>query len=768
MTLILLAFTPSASPQINRNPAPDDQATVERPDFSVRVPRPNAPRLGEEDIVADTQEADNGVRHLRGKVRIELHNATFTADEADYDENTFIFTARGHVYYRNYEQNEVIYCDRAEYNTDTERGMFYNVHGYAKTKVIARPGVLTTQSPFYFEGQRAEKIEDRYVLYDGFITDCKVPNPWWTLHADLINIIPDDHAVTRKAVYHLKGLPVFYFPYFYKSLKKEPRKSGFLTPNVGNSSTRGYMFGLGYYYAISRSLDITYLFQDFTTRGYAHHIDFRGKPSQKTDFNLIFYGVEDRGYYSGATLIKAPGYSLTGDIRTELGDGWVVRGSLNYISSLAFRQQFSESFNEAIFAETQSTGSISKDFSYYTFTADADRTEDYLSATTGDSVLIRKLPEFDFTGRDQQISSGPLPLWLSFDGSYTLWHRAEPTAPNEPGFYETSQFSSRADFEPTVTSALHWGQLNIVPSFTMHETYYGQSLLNGAVSSQNLTRSAPEVNLDIVLPSIERVFNKKTFLGDKLKHVIEPRVSYKYVSDVKRFSDTLHFDPIDLLSDTNELEVGVTNRLYAKKGDSVNEVLSWEIFQKRFFDPTFGGAVVPGQANLLASVLDMTGYTFLDGPRNYSPIVSILRGSPRSGVSFTWEADYDPLQHRIVNTSLTSDFRVKRYFLSAGSDQLRPDPAILPQSFNQFRTTFGYGDPNRKGWNAAFSSVYDLRLHRLEYGVAQATYNTDCCGISVQIRRLDFGTRNENQYLVSFSIANIGSVGNLKKQDRLF
>ena len=109
----------------------------------------------------------------------------------------------------------------------------------------------------------------------------------------------------------------------------------------------------------------------------------------------------------------------------------------------------------------------------------------------------------------------------------------------------------------------------------------------------------------------------------------------------------------------------------------------------------------------------------------------------------------------------------RRYFFSAGSDQVRPDPVISPPA-NQFRSTFGYGDPNRKGWNAAFNMVYDYRLARLDYGVAQATYNTDCCGVSFQIRRFDFGTRNENQYLVSFSIANIGTVGNLKKQERLF
>ncbi len=757
---------PQAAPDTKPDDRPDENATVERPNFMVRVPRPAAPALGEEDLNADTQEKpETGVWRLTGHVNVELSNATFKSDFADYDENTHIFKARGHVYYRNYEQNEVIYCDSAEYNTETKRGTFHHPRGYAKTKVVARPGVLTTQAPFYFEGDYADKFEDKYILHDGFITDCTVPHPWWTLHSDLFDIVPEDRAIAHKAVYHLRSVPIFWFPYFYKSLKKEPRKSGFLTPNIGNSSTRGYMIGLGYYYAISRSLDLTYLFQDFTTRGYAHHVDFRGKPTQKSDFNMIFYGVQDRGYTSGSTVIKTPGYSLTGAGHIEFGDGWIARGSVNYISSYAFRQQFSESFTEAIFAESHSTGSVEKNFGSYNFSVAANRTEDFLSATKNDSVIIRKLPEVDLNGRDRQIASGAVPLWFSFDSSFGLYHRVEPMA--EPGFYQTSQFSSRIDLEPTIATAFHWGQFHLLPSFTMHETYYSQSILNGVVSSSGLNRSAPEVDIDFVTPTIERIFNRKTFFGDKLKHVIEPRVTYKYVSGVKQFNDALRFDPIDLLNDTSEVTVGVTNRLYAKRGDTVTEILTWELSQKRFFEPDFGGAIIPGQRNVLLSTLDLTPYTFLTGPRSSSPLVSVLRGSPRNGISFTWESDYDPGQHRFVNSSFTADVRVKKYFVSAGSDQLRPNPLIAGNQ-NQFRTTFGYGDPNRKGWNAAFSSVYDFRQGLLEYGVAQATYNTDCCGISFQIRRFDFGTRNENQYLVSFSIANIGSVGNLKKQERLF
>ena len=763
---------PAAVPQkpAPNNPATDDQATVERPDFRVHVPRPNAPSLGDYDMSAVDQTSDNGVYHLRGDVVIELHNATFRADEADYDEKTEMFTARGHVYYRNYDQNEVIYCDRAVYDYDKERGTFYHVRGYSKTKVVARPGVLTTDQPFYFEGSYADKFEDKYILHDGFVTDCKVPNPWWTLNSKTFDIIPDNRAVTRGSIYRLRGIPVFYFPYFYKSLKKEPRRSGFLTPNVGNSSQLGYMFGVGYYWAINRSMDATYLFQDFTARGYAHHLDFRGKPTAKSDFNLIFYGVQDRGYLSGNTLIKNPGYSIDGDARTEFGNGWVARGSIDYLSSFAFRQQFSQSFNEAIYAESHSTGFVEKNFSYYTFDTEVSRVENFQDAAPGNSILIRKLPEFDFSGRDKQIYSGVLPVYFSFNSSFGLYHRVEPRPQGEAEispYYETSQFTPRADIEPTLSTVMRWQGISLMPEFTMHETYYGQSIMNSTVESAGLNRSAPEFNVSLALPSIERIYNRKTFLGDKLKHVVEVSANYRYVSGVKRFEDTLLFDPIDLLSDTNQASVSVINRLYAKKGDSVREVLTWEIAQQRFFNPTFGGAVLPGGRNVVIDALDLTGFTFLDGPRNYSPIVSNLRVSPRDGFTLTWLTDYDPARHAFVNNSFQGDVRVSRYFVSLGTDQIRPDPIIAPPQ-NQFRFTVGYGDPNRKGWNTAFQTVYDIRLSRLDFGIAQVTYNTDCCGLSVQIRRFDFGSRNENQYLLSFSIANIGSVGNLKKQERLF
>lgn len=792
LTLGFIALLPdfgraadTASPPPTPTAQQENERSVEKPDFSVRVPRPGAPTTkGDVPYSADCGNAattdcvdqvisDKGVYHLRGKgngqVVFEFPNATLKADSVDYDEHQGLATATGRVYYRDYENDEVLYASSATYSTETETGEFTDVRGFMKAKIVARPGVLTSKEPFYFEAARVEKMPGKYVLHDSFITDCEMPRPWWTMNSKTVDYYPRDHAVAHDAVYHFRGIPVFYFPWFHKSLRTEPRKSGFLTPNIGNSTTRGFLFGLGYYQTIGRSMDATYVLQDFTKRGYAHHIDFRGRPSQGSEFNIIFYGVQDRGIQQGGAVLKAPGYSITGTGKIEFGKGWVARGSVDYLSSYLFHQQFTDSFTQAIISEAQSMGYLEKHFGPYTFDASVSRSENFLDVTPGNSVEIRSLPEAELNNSYQQLIGGPLPLYYSLHADLGLFHRVQPKPLGQPApyYYSTNQFSARAEMEPSLATAIHLGGFTLLPEATLHERYYTQTIANYVVSSTNLLRSAPEGKVDLIFPSIARIFNKKTIFGDKLKHVVEPRARYDYVTGVPDFNNTLLFDPTDLLTNTREAQFGVTNRIYAKRGDTVSEIFSWDLGAKYYFDPTFGGALIPGQRNVFASELNLTGFSYLDGRRHASPIVSTLRASPILGLSLQWQGDYDPERGRIVDSSVSVNVRYHRYFVTAGSDQIHPNTDIAPTA-NQFRSTFGYGDNNRQGWNAAFSTVYDYRASKLEYGIAQVTYNTSCCGFSVQVRRLAFGTVAENQYLASFSIANVASVGTLKKQERIF
>jgi LPS-assembly protein len=221
-----------------------------------------------------------------------------------------------------------------------------------------------------------------------------------------------------------------------------------------------------------------------------------------------------------------------------------------------------------------------------------------------------------------------------------------------------------------------------------------------------------------------------------------------------------------LLSNTNQVTLSIANRLFVKDKDgNVSEVLSWEVSQARYFDPTFGGAVIPGQRNVVESSIDLDGFAFLDGPRNYSPVVSAVRFT--HVVSLDWRVDYDPLFKRITNSSLSADYRFSKYLISIGHNQVRTDPVVTPNS-DQVRATFGIGNGNRKGWNAAVSGYYDYKRAVLVYALTQVTYNTDCCGLSVEYRRFNVGTRDDTEYRLAFVISNVSSFGNLRKQDRIF
>jgi LPS-assembly protein len=750
------------------------------PARSTAIPHPDPPAPHDVRVSAAVQESEGKLYKLRGHAIIETLELYLSADEIDYQEDTGDAEARGNVHFIHYAGGEDIHCDKVEYNVSEETGKFYNIRGTAPAKIEARPGVLTTSNPFYFQGRWAERIGERYVLHRGFVTNCRLPRPWWTLHGPTFDIIPGNRAIARHSTFRLRGIPLFYTPFFYKSLEKLPRRSGFLTPNIGNSSRRGKMVGIGYYWAINRSLDATYRGQYLTERGFAHHVDFRGKPIAGTDFNFILYGVNDRGLLKDdGTREKQGGYLLSFEGKSQLPGGFEAMANINYLSSYLFRQSFTESFYEAIQSEVHSTGIVTRHWSSFGLNFIGQRDEVFLSTTPGDQITIRKLPEVQFLSRERQVNDRVLPIWVSLWSTAGLEYRTQPS-------FTTRQFVQRLDFQPRITTALRWKYFTLLPSFSLRETYYGSSVSDGKISGDNYTRSAREFNIDLSLPAFERVFNSPKAFGKKLKHVIEPRASFRYVTGIgSDFSKMIRFDETELMSDTTEAEIGIINRIYAKRADgNVDEVFSWQLFQRRYFDPTFGGAIVEGTRNVLLSSVELTPFAFLDRPRNYSPISSTVRVSPRGGYAVEWRADYDPLRHAFTNSNISGDAHFSNYTVSVGHSQVRcillevpgvPSTACedassqrLSPVANQFNGLLGFGRDNRRGWSAAFSAAYDYREGVLRYSATQIAYNSDCCGISVQYRRFSFGTRNENQFRIAFAVSNIGSFGTLKKQERIF
>ena len=85
------------------------------------------------------------------------------------------------------------------------------------------------------------------------------------------------------------------------------------------------------------------------------------------------------------------------------------------------------------------------------------------------------------------------------------------------------------------------------------------------------------------------------------------------------------------------------------------------------------------------------------------------------------------------------------------------------------RLLFGYGAPSQPGLSVATSAGIDLNLGSAQYITIQTSYNWNCCGLSVEYRRYNLGTvRDEGAYRFNFTLANIGTAGNLRRNESLF
>ncbi|MYC68651.1 MAG: LPS-assembly protein LptD [Acidobacteriia bacterium] len=711
------------------------------------------------------QRSDGPVRVATGDVELRFKSVVLTADIVEYNESTGDLKAEGNIHYRTLDGDQDLRADKLAYNLRTELGTFYEARGRAASASQGGPRLLTTDNPFQFEAPLVIKAGQHYTIHDGTLTNCNPDSPWWTLSAAKSELTPGGSAIVRNGLLRLRGVPLLYMPYFRKSLKRMPRQSGFLTPTIGNSSRFGRILGQAYYWAINRSYDATVGATLYTARGLATNASLRGRPTKNSSFDAVFFDVRDRGReLDDGGRLKQGGNSFDMRGQVTFGEGWRGVADLHYLSSLEFRQAFTQTYEEAVFSQIRSIGFVSKNFSTYSFNVSLLRNEHFQSVARDDNIVIRKLPAIEFNSRPKAFGPKSVPLWFSFDSSLDLISRTQRS-------FQTRRFVQRGMFFPRVSSRLSYKGLTVTPTLGARAMAYGQRRTPDGLAGENLYRRTGEFSVDFALPALERIYRSPKWLGDRVKHVIEPRVRYRYTRGIEDFDSVIRFDAKDLIHNTNEAEISLTNRLYSKNDSTgrVREIASLEVWQRRYFEPEFGGAIVPGYRNVLRSTLDFSSFAFLSEARNYSPIATSLNLSPANRWTLRWRNDLDPLHNRILNTMADATVQVNRkIYAMAGHRAVRVPRELTPAS-NQLLMGVRYGDYNRRGWNATLHNVYDYRQGVFLYAVSQLTYNTDCCGFSVELRRLSIGnTRSDNQIRISLAIANVGSFGTVRPAERMF
>jgi LPS-assembly protein len=703
-----------------------------------------------------------------GDVDIRYGESRLQADHIEYNEKTSDAVARGHVVY-NFE-NQHLEASEAQYNVSTGRGTFRDVRGTVRIERKPNPTLLLSDNPLYFEAQEVVRSPGEvYVVRHAWITICDPDHPRWQFYAPRARIRLNRNVALINANFRLLRVPLIWLPYATAPAGEKVRQSGFLIPDVGQSSRKGFIFGDAFYWAPTSWLDTTLGAQYLSRRGASERGELRARPFENTTISYSYFGVDDRGLKDAAGVRQPQGGEQQNlKIDSKLPYGWRFVTDYNQLSSLTFRLAFADTFGDATNAEVRSALFATNNFRGFSLNFAALNDKSFLTINPQTSVVLRNLPEARF-GSVEQNPWAKLPIYFAFDSFVDAVHRADSQI-------DTPLSVSRTEFAPRVTMPVHFGDwLGITATAAFRTTRYGDSLNSaGFVTPVAITRNTGEFAIDLRPPTLERFFDRASLKKNRgrrrYKHTIEPVLTYRYVTGVNNFADFIRFDSDATLTDTNEIEYGFTQRLFLKEGDDQpKELIAWRIVQKHYFDPTFGGAAVPGQRNVFQALNSITPFAFALGPVHWSPIVSDFRITPGGLYDVQQILEYDPNLEKI--TTIGTLVKIKPYrefFATVAHFRLQADPILQPQS-NQVRALIGYGSETRKGFNVTTGVSYDVKNGALQNQLVQVSYNGSCCGLALEYRRIALGqVRTENQFRVAFIIANIGNFGNLRHQDKIF
>jgi LPS-assembly protein len=800
-------------------------APPSKPPETKQAPKVDISETQPVEIVARQCEKNNNVYLLKDDVEITFQDYTFRGDMVTFDADSGDITTTGNAAVDGGMRDIRLNASHATYNVRSHTGKFYDVSGSTGSRYQRKKVALTSSSPILFSGKMVEQTgPDEYVLHEGSVTSCELPHPKWTFNAGLIILRVGGSARIYHSTFRLKGIPVIYLPFASAPVERLGRQSGFLIPNAGTSTAKGQFVGDSFYWAINRSADATLGAEYLSKRGWSLIESFRAKPSQKSFINFSYFQVFDRGVVQNLQQPGTPAGQTTPTLVNQGGEDIKLNGettfahevrgvaSLDYLSSFAFRLAFTDNFSQAVNSEVKSIAFVSKSFQGFSLNAFGSRYQNFQSSTNNDDTIsIVHIPAVEFDSVDQRIPGTP--LYGSYDFAAEGLRRTELN-------FDTPGIVGRFGASPELSLPVHFGGWLFRPSALLNDTFYTQQQQLQAVPGQTTPQEEPIHNvfnrraiggsLELRPPALAKEFGGE-FLGRKFKHTIEPRIIYRYTNGVEKFSDIIRFDFRDILSNTNEVEFGLVQRLYSKHAHSpcaqdsgssaaadcspsgADEFLTWELKAKYFIDPSFGGAVVNNTRNVLATTVDFAGVAFLTDPRRFSPIVSRLRLRTSRNSDVQWELDYDSKKGRINASTFYSTVHFGNFFVEGSHAYLQTPgevvtdaagnpvppcaspltvsgPTCVLSSFNQLRGLFGYGNPTKRGWSAATSTGVDFDYSLLQYTGMQTSYNWDCCGISFEYQRRFSIARlnNENQYRFSFTLANIGSFGDMKRQTRLF
>ena len=776
---------------------------------------------GEVVVYSDSQsvEGDGGKRVVThtGNVDVRYGIYRLQADKIMIVEAENKMIAEGSVVFDQGDDQRIT-GTRATWNYKTKLGNFEESTGFTNQ---TNDGTV-----IYFTADRVERVSlTEVVVTKGMFTACEEAVPKWSFTADEARIRQNDRVKLKGAKFRIKDIPILPVPFASIPIKERDRASGFLTPTIGFSGNKGLRLSGAYYQTLGRSADVTFRTDIYTSRGLGYGLDLRTRANSRSYFNAGFYAVKDRIFGAdagpdspdeGGTMVYAEGVHY-------FANGFTGAADVRLTSNLAFRQQFLDGVQQIISPIEVSQGFVNKSWNNHTLNLLA---RSQVISIPNVRVKNRNLPSINFEKRPSMLSFLK-PVYFSYKASLEGVSRREQVD-------DIDAYRAKTGNDPVVTPALAQ-RLDIYPQFSVpiptkyfnftataggRVTYYSNSFNDmRQVTGRDIIRRYGEFEFDVRPVALARNFYGKEDRF-RFRHVIEPFATYRFVGGVDNYSKIIRFDHADTITDTNEIEFGVTNRFYTRRyseavtpeaqrklsdisrvldvsdtsltevssqsGDRKSdisavqpyELLTLSVRGKYFFDPSFGGSLVPGRRNQTASMTALSFYTFGGVPRRFSPLNIEATYRPQKTIFFSGRADIGFQGDGLRAVSATVGY--EKPLLKVFQTFYYTRAVTLVPSLQQYANAEGKEAGTLRGsqWSPAIfvgdrdaglyggaSLFFDLqnrregRLSPLISSLYTLGYAYDCCALAVQFYTFNVGVRNENRFVFSFRLNGIGSFG---------
>jgi LPS-assembly protein len=777
--------------------------------------KPKTPtRPGQAPEATDILRVDSGKQTVSGpeEARVVVHEGNvdarigtyrLQADKVTVFEATNKVLAEGNVVFDQGDQQRIT-GSSAEWNYRTKTGYFLNSTGFTNQ--------TQDGTRIYFTADRVDRISlDTIVATNVQVTACDEDVPKWSFHAKRVKIKTGDRVRLYHPNLRLKKLPIFYLPYATVSIKQRDRASGFLTPTFGGSGEKGFRLSNAYYQTLGRSADVTFRSDVYSARGIGVGADLRTRANSRSFFNLGFYKMKDRilGHSADADHPDQGGTSFYVEGVHYFPNGFIAAADVNVTSNLAYRQQFSDSIQQAISPEERSQVFVNKDLDEYSFNFLARSQVTYLPNSVANTrIRIRSLPGVSIEKRATPLDFiKRIPLYYSFEASADGMSRKESMddltafrldAGGDP--IVSPSIVQRLDYRPQLQLPLYFYGISVTASAAGRITFYSNSIdpINRHVLSQNITRAYGQFEIDIRPPALFKDYHRGSG-AFFFRHLIEPYITYRRITGINDFNRIIRFDYVDAVADTNEIEFGVTNRFFTRRStENVSsaarkatrtgqkiptstqpyEALAITVRGKYFFDRFFGGALVGGRRSQFYPINTLSGFSYGGVPRAFSPVNIEARYRPRRDVFVDLRTDLDTRGGGLralsatfgVNRSLVQAFQTFYYTraidlvpsLARYADARGKEPGTLRGS--QWSPSIFLGDRERGLFGgASFFFDYQARPGKGNSSLISSTttigYSWDCCAVTAQYNTYNVGVRQEKGALFSFRLNGIGTFG---------